>query len=227
MRSIATQLRAALAKVADQRKAAGMQAYMKSEMPYLGVQTTALRKVCREVFAPIEFTSAREWELLVMDLWCSARYREERYAAINLLEDKRALPFQTLKTLALYERLIVDSAWWDFVDVIAAHRVGHLLAKFPRPMRRKMLTWSKSKNMWKRRAAILSQLSFKERTDLNLLYACIEPSLDSPEFFLRKAIGWSLRQYAWTDPKEIRNYVKAQGGRLSSLSRREALKNLQ
>jgi 3-methyladenine DNA glycosylase AlkD len=226
MKSISTQMRAALAKVADPRKAAGMQAYMKSAMPYLGVQTTALRKVCRESFAAVELRSAQEWEFLVLDLWCNARYREERYAAINLLEDKRALQFQTMKTLALYEKLIVEGAWWDFVDVIASHRVGHLLATFPAPMRRKMLTWSKSKNMWKRRTAILSQLSFKERTDLRLLYACIEPSLDSPEFFLRKAIGWALRQYAWTEPKEIRRYVKVQSGKLSSLSRREALKNL-
>jgi 3-methyladenine DNA glycosylase AlkD len=226
MKSISSQVRAALAKVADRSKAAGMQAYMKSEMPYLGVQATALRKVCREVFAAVELNSAREWEFLVMDLWRNARFREERYVAINLLEDKRALPFQTMKTLALYEKLIVDGAWWDYVDVIAAHRVGQLLTDFPTPMRRKMLAWSKSKNIWKRRTAILSQLSFKEHTDLKLLYACIEPSLDSTEFFLRKAIGWSLRQYAWTDPKEIRRYVKAQSGRLSGLSQREALKNL-
>jgi 3-methyladenine DNA glycosylase AlkD len=226
MKSISTQVRAALVKVGDPQKAVGMQAYMKSEMPYLGVQATALRKVCRQEFSAIELNSAREWEFLVLDLWRNACFREERYAAINLLEDKRALPFQTIKTLALYEKLIVEGAWWDFVDVIAAHRVGHLLTTFPAPMRRKMLAWSKSKNMWKRRTAILSQLSFKERTDLKLLYACIEPSLNSTEFFLRKAIGWALRQYAWTDSKEIRRYVKAQGGKLSALSQREALKNL-
>jgi 3-methyladenine DNA glycosylase AlkD len=93
-------------------------------------------------------------------------------------------------------------------------------------MRRRMLSWSRSRDLWKRRTAILCQLGFKAHTDLELLYACIEPSLESQQFFLRKAIGWALRQYAWTDPVEIRRYVAAHRNRLSNLSRREALKNI-
>jgi 3-methyladenine DNA glycosylase AlkD len=89
-----------------------------------------------------------------------------------------------------------------------------------------MLTWSRSANIWKRRTSIICQLGFKQDTDLELLYACIEPSLDSQEFFLRKAIGWALRQHAWTDPAEVRDYVRRNRARLSSLSSREALKNL-
>ncbi len=76
------------------------------------------------------------------------------------------------------------------------------------------------------RTSLICQLTFKEKTDLALLYACIEPSLGSKEFFLRKAIGWALRQHAWTDPKEVARYVKANESRLSPLSRREALKNI-
>jgi len=93
-------------------------------------------------------------------------------------------------------------------------------------MRRKMLAWSRSSNLWKRRTAIICQLGFKEETDLKLLYACIEPSLGSREFFLRKAIGWALRQYAWTDRAEIKKYVRLNRTRLSALSSREALKNI-
>jgi 3-methyladenine DNA glycosylase AlkD len=93
-------------------------------------------------------------------------------------------------------------------------------------MRRKMLTWSKSDNLWKRRSAIICQLGFKEETDLELLYACIEPSLESREFFLQKAIGWALRQYAWTDGAEVKRYVQLNRARLSALSCREALKNV-
>jgi 3-methyladenine DNA glycosylase AlkD len=93
-------------------------------------------------------------------------------------------------------------------------------------MRRKMLSWSKSADMWKRRTSILSQLGFKAETDLELLFACIEPSLGSKEFFLRKAIGWALRQYAWTDAAEVRSYVERNRERLSALSIREALKNI-
>lgn len=155
-----------------------------------------------------------------------ARFREERYAALYLTGDKRARPFQTLSALKLYEELVVTGAWWDYVDNIASHRVGPILSQYPAPMRAKMLSWSKSKNLWKRRTAILCQLGFKAETDLELLYACIEPSLGSREFFLQKAIGWALRQYAWTDGAEIIKYVRLNRTRLSALSFREALKNL-
>ncbi len=93
-------------------------------------------------------------------------------------------------------------------------------------MKRRMLAWSRDADMWKRRSAILCQLRAKGETDLEFLYACIEPSLDSKAFFLRKAIGWALRQYAWTDPAEVARYVAAHADRLSGLSQREALKNV-
>ncbi len=92
-------------------------------------------------------------------------------------------------------------------------------------MKRKMLAWSRSKDLWKRRTAILCQLGFKAATDLELLYECIEPSLSSREFFLRKAIGWALRQYAWTDGAEVKRYTRLNRDRLSALSYREALRN--
>jgi len=129
--------------------------------------------------------------------------------------------------LPMYEELIVTGAWWDYVDNIATQRIGPILSEYPGPMRRKMLVWSRSKDMWKRRTAILCQLGFKAETDLDLLYTCIEPSLESREFFLQKAIGWALRQYAWTDSAEIRRYVERNRTRMSALSCREALKNIQ
>jgi len=90
-----------------------------------------------------------------------------------------------------------------------------------------MSQWSKCDDLWKRRTSILCQLSAKHATDLKLLYDCIEPSLGEKEFFLRKAIGWALRQYAWTDAEEIIRYVKEKGDRLSPLSKKEALKNIE
>jgi 3-methyladenine DNA glycosylase AlkD len=131
-----------------------------------------------------------------------------------------------MDALPMYEEMITTGAWWDYVDAIASHRLGPLLRRFPREMRREMLAWSRGDDLWKRRSAILCQLTFKKDTDLDLLYACIEPSLDSKEFFLRKAIGWALRQYAWTDPAEVKRYVRAHAAALSGLSRREALKNV-
>ncbi len=219
-------LRGALLSVAEPAKAPAMQAYMKSAMPYLGVQTPAFRKVCATVFADLELADGNEWRALVLDVWRGAEYREERYAAVELSGHKRARAFQTPTAMPMYEELIVAGAWWDFVDNIASHRVGPILASHPKPMRRKMLAWSRSADLWKRRTAILCQLTFKHATDLDLLYDCLEPSLDSKEFFLRKAIGWALRQYAWSNPEEVRRYVAANRGRLSALSYREATKNL-
>ena len=89
-----------------------------------------------------------------------------------------------------------------------------------------MREWSKCDDLWKRRSAIICQITFKEKTDLKLLYDCIEPAISSKEFFLRKAIGWALRQYARTDEKEIVRYVNENEKRLSPLSKREALKNV-
>jgi 3-methyladenine DNA glycosylase AlkD len=211
---------------ADPRRAPAMQAYMKSAMPYWGVPLPALRAICRRVFAKHPIKTTREWRALSLKLWRSAEHREERYAALELTGHRLYRDWQTIETLPMYEEMVVSGAWWDFVDLIASRRLGPLLQEYPGPMRKKMLAWSRSKNMWKRRSAILCQLSFKADTDLELLYECIEPSLASKEFFLRKAIGWALRQYAWTDPREVRRYVRAHAGELSPLSQREALKNI-
>lgn len=223
---VLAKLRKALRLAGDPARAPMMQAYMKSDMPYHGVPTPLLRRLCKTAFADLHFETASEWQRTVLDLWRGARYREERYAAVYLTGDRRARAFQTPAAMKLYEELVVTGAWWDFVDDIASHRIGPLLKQYPVPMRRRMLAWSRSKNLWKRRVSILCQLGFKTQTDLDLLYACIEPSLASREFFLQKAIGWALRQLAWTDPAEVLRYVRANHSRLSALSRREALKNL-
>jgi 3-methyladenine DNA glycosylase AlkD len=219
-------LRKALRQAGDPLKAPAMQAYMKSAMPYHGIPAPLLRQVCKATFAAVSFTTALQWQTLVLGLWRNARFREERYAAVYLTGDQRAQSFQTPAAMKVYEELIVTGAWWDYVDEIASHRVGPILRDYPGHMRRKMLSWSKSADLWKRRTSIICQLGFKEETDLALLYACIEPSLESREFFLRKAIGWALRQYARTDPSEVRRYVRVNRARLSGLSRREALKHI-
>jgi 3-methyladenine DNA glycosylase AlkD len=219
-------LRKALQQTGDPIRARSMQAYMKSVMPYHGVTTPLLRQVCKATFADVRFATASHWQAQVLDLWRNACFREERYAALILAGDKRARQFQTPSAMKMYDELIVTGAWWDYVDDIASHRIGPILMAYPAPMRRKMLYWSKSKHLWKRRASIICQLGFKVETDLELLYACIEPSLGSREFFLQKAIGWALRQYAWTDSGEIKKYVRINRARLSALSCREALKNI-
>lgn len=216
-----------LARVADPARAEGARAYMKSEMPFYGVGAVPMRKICKEVFAQYPLAIESAWRNAALELWRKAEFREERYVAIELTGAKRYEPFQNLEALPMYEEMIVDGAWWDYVDAVAIHRVGkYLLRRHPREMRKTLLRWSRDENIWRRRTAILAQNTFKRDTDLEFLYRCIEPSLASKEFFLRKAIGWALRQFAWTDPKEVVRYVRAHESELSPLSRREALKNV-
>jgi 3-methyladenine DNA glycosylase AlkD len=219
-------LRRELRAAADPARAPAMQAYMKSTMPYHGVAAKDVRATCRRVFAKLELASAEAWHGEVLALWRGARFREERYGAVSLVRHESAKAFRTLDTLPVYEELIVTGAWWDFVDEVAPYGVGELLEKYPTPMKKALRAWSRSDDMWKRRASIICQLRFKEATDLDLLYACIEPSLPSREFFLRKAIGWALREHAWTDSREVVRYVRANAAALSPLSKREALKNV-
>ena len=219
-------LRRDLARVGTPERAAGARSYMKSAMPFHGVDTETLRAICRKVFAEHPVTGAAAWRRDVLALWRGARFREERYAAIGLTGDRRARPFQTMESLPMYEEMIVTGAWWDFVDTLASKRLGEILRNEPAPMRKAMREWSRSDDMWKRRSAILCQITFKKDTDLDFLFACIEPSLSSREFFLRKAIGWALRSYAWTDERPIVRYVEKNRARLSGLSIREALKNV-
>jgi 3-methyladenine DNA glycosylase AlkD len=219
-------VRRALAAHADPERAKGMQAYMKSEMPFHGVPAPLMRATCKTVFKEHAIDDAKAWRADVLALFRGARFREERYASIELAGDRRARAFQTFDSLPMYEEMIVEGAWWDLVDGIATHRVGTVLVNEPAKMRRTMLAWSRDANMWKRRTSIICQVPRKSDTDLELLYACIEPSLGRGEFFLRKAIGWALRQYAWTDPDEIVRWVEENRDRLSPLSIREALKNV-
>jgi len=218
------QLRRRMKVAADPLKAAGMQAYMKSTMPYHGVNMPQLRAISREVFDGSSM-SCLEWSETILELWRDARYREERYAAMFLLGMKRHRECITPAIMPMLEEMIVTGAWWDYVDEIA-RVVGDLLRRYPKQIRPVMRRWSTDSNLWKRRVSIICQLAFKKDTDLELLYANIQPNLGDRDFFVRKAIGWALRQYAWTDPDEVARYVRGHEAQLSGLSRREALKNI-
>jgi 3-methyladenine DNA glycosylase AlkD len=221
------ELRRQMKKAGDPARAIGQQAYMKSAMPYHGLRTAEVRAICRQVFAACELDSEGPgWRADVLAIWRGAAFREERYGAIELAQLRKYRALHLMPALPMFEEIIVTGAWWDYVDAVATHDLALLLENERAPMRRAMLAWSRSDDMWKRRSAIICQLPFKEKTDLDLLYACIEPSIERREFFLRKAIGWALRQYAWTDPAEVTSYVRANAERLSPLSQREALKNV-
>lgn len=210
---------------ANPDRAAGMQAYMKSTMPYYGLSLPQVREVCKDVFLTHEPGSCAEWQDVILELWRGARRREERYAAQWLLRLPRYRECITPGLMPMIEEMIETGAWWDVVDELV-HTVGLLLRSHPREIKPVMRAWSTDPNMWKRRMSIICQLSFKRETDLELLYANIKPNLRDREFFIRKAIGWALRQYAHTDPQAIARYVLAHETELSGLSRREAMKNI-
>jgi 3-methyladenine DNA glycosylase AlkD len=207
---------------ANPEKATGMQAYMKSAMPYYGINLPEVRAIARRVFDGATM-SCDERRATVLELWRGARRREERYVAMYLLD--RGRDCLTPADMPMLEELVVSGAWWDHVDELAMV-VGELLRRHPKKIRPLMRRWSTDPDMWKRRVSIICQLRFKRDTDLELLYANIEPNLGVRDFFIRKAIGWALRQYAWTDPKEVVRYVREHEAGLSGLSKREALKNI-
>jgi 3-methyladenine DNA glycosylase AlkD len=220
-------MRKALKAEGNPAKAPQMQRYVKSEMPYYGVTAPVQRRIWRNVFAAHPVESCGELRGAALDLWRNARYREERYAAIALTDLRRFADCQTFDAVPMYEEMIVTGAWWDYVDWIASHQLGAVLRHDPKRLKPLMRRWAQADDsLWKRRASILCQLRFKNEMDRELLYECIEPNLAHRDFFIRKAIGWALRQYAWTDAREVRRFVAANRERLSPLSVREALKNI-
>lgn len=223
--ALVSAIRQALADHANPEKAPGMQAYMKSAMPYRGVQTPMRRKLVRAAVRDHPLTAREAWLAAIYELWRNAAYREERYAALDVTGAPPFRAYRTLEALPLYEEMVVSGAWWDLVDDVATHKLRELVDAYPAQMAAHMRAWSRDADLWKRRSSIICQIKRKEATDLALLWDCMEPNLDDPDFFIRKAIGWALRDLAWTDLPTVADYVARNADRLSPLSRREALKN--
>ena len=232
-------VRDALWSVREPGRAAGQQRYMKSSMLFMGVRVPVMRKTARAVFDRYppacsgDWRATRyppacsgDWRATILTLWREATYREQRYAAVELAVHRPFLCWLNMDSVPLLDELIVNGAWWDYVDRIAPAGLGQVLSAEPKPMGAMMRGWAEDENIWRRRTALLCQLGFKEDTDLALLYDCIGVCMGHREFFVQKAMGWALRDYARTDPGEVRRYVAANGSSLPRLTRREALKNL-
>jgi len=219
-------LETAFAAAADPLRAAKQQAYMKSAMPYYGIIAPEIRKLCRAAFKDHPLDAASAWEATALELWRNAAHREDRYAALELIGFKPYRRYFTPSLVTTLEELIVSGPWWDYVDPIAINYVGHLLAHHGEQITPVLRTWSTHGDIWLRRSAILAQLKFKDRTDFTLLLELIEPSVEAREFFLRKAIGWALREYSKSNAEPVIDYVAANQDRLSGLTRREALRIL-
>jgi 3-methyladenine DNA glycosylase AlkD len=227
---LARLVRRGIRDVADSERAPQMQAYMKSALPYRGVSSRPLRALLTGLYDTHPLPDRDAWERGVHELWDEAGYREERYAAMALTSHRLYRTFQDPQTLRLYRHLIVSGAWWDYVDSLASRSVAGILVAHPDDVTPLMRAWSVEEDLWLRRSAILCQLHRKQETDLELLRDAVEANLEGSrfgsEFFIRKAIGWALRQHARVDAPWVRAFVTEHQDRLSGLSRREALKHL-
>ncbi len=216
-------VRTGLRLEADPDRAPQMQRYMKSAMPYLGVPVPRVRAIAKDCARERRDADRDELIAAAIALWRDAVHREERYAATELT----ALPRVRgdLAVLDLLIEMIVTGAWWDHVDGVA-HGIGALLLAHRAEMEPRIRAWATDPDRWLRRTSVICQLGHRDRTDTGLLTAVITVNLDDRDFFVRKAIGWALREYARTDPRWVRAFVRTHESRLSPLSRREAMKHL-
>ncbi|OAE02122.1 DNA alkylation repair protein [Arthrobacter sp. OY3WO11] len=216
-------IRTALQERADPVRGAGAMAYMKSTMPCLGVRVPEVRRIASAGAAGAPFESADQLRATALELWRGAASREERYAAIDLTAN--GLVAGDMAMLPVYEEFVRSGAWWDFVDGTAGRLCGLLQANRAE-MTGVLLRWSTDPDFWIRRAAILSQLKAKAATDSVLLTRVVEANLADPEFFIRKAIGWALREYGKTDAGWVAAFVAGHAAAMSPLTRREAVRHL-
>lgn len=223
-------VRDGLASAGDPARAVQQQAYMKSAMPYYGLTAAELKALLRPILVEHRFEERAEWETTARLLWDVATHREERYAAIALLRHRHYHPWVDADLVPLLEHLVRTGAWWDYVDEIASHLVGQVLLEDRPTLTPLMIDWAQDDHLWVRRTAMLCQLRHREQTDTDLLEHALVANLDDTvlgkEFFIRKALGWALREHAKTDAAWVLDFVGTHAARLSGLSRREALKHL-
>ncbi|MDA5282604.1 DNA alkylation repair protein [Streptomyces sp. Isolate_45] len=216
-------LTTAYAAAADPAQAGPMTAYMKDVAPFLGIRTPRRRALSRTVTKDTPRPSEADCAALALRCWSLAE-REYHYFAVDYL--RRYVPRCTSGFLPVVRHLIVTTSWWDTVDLLAAHTVGPLVAADPR-LGAVMDEWVEGDDLWLARAGLLHQLTYKSATDAGRLFAHCRRLAGHPDFFIRKAVGWALREYAKTDPAAVRAFVTAERDRLAPLSVREALKSLQ
>jgi 3-methyladenine DNA glycosylase AlkD len=192
---------------------------MRDQFDFLGIPTPKANAITARFLKQYGVPDQAQLDDVVSGLW-QLPQREYQYFAIYLLvKSVKQAPQERLQGA---EQLIVTKSWWDTVDVLASNVVGALLAKYPDLVGPYTIKWIQSENIWLKRTAILFQLKYKQRTDVELLSAMIKECAASKEFFLQKAIGWALREYSKTNPQFVSSFVE--GHQLASLSRREALK---
>lgn len=211
------------AAAADPERAEAMSRYMKGRFTFFGIPAPERRAIDRRVLARVGRPSdERALVALVRRSWDRPE-REVQYFACDLL--RRYASGASPALLGVCRELILATPWWDTVDALATRVVGPLVLAHPRLVA-EMDRWAGGEDLWLARAAIIHQLTFGERTDSERLFRYALAWADEQDFFIRKGIGWALRQYARTDPAAVIEFVRGHRDRLSGLTRREALKHL-
>lgn len=214
-------LHATFKRQADAEKAAAMCAYMKGHFPFFGIMATERRALVKEHMALHGSPALDELPAIARSAFALPE-RELHQVAVDLLvkHAKKLKP----EHLPLVEDLITTKSWWDSVDALAVHVVGVILKKHPKEIAKWNKRWIGSNDLWLNRTAIIFQLNWEKDTDQALLFANIERHVAHRDFFIRKAIGWSLRTLAETDPEAVKAFVRSH--QLAPLSAREALRKL-
>ncbi|WP_055622415.1 DNA alkylation repair protein [Streptomyces sp. JHA19] len=220
--TVTERLTAVYGAAADPERAAAMRAYMKDVAPFLGIPSPERRALSRSVLQGTPPPDERDCTAVALRCWRLPE-REYQYFAVDLL--RRHVRRLSSGFLPVARHLVTTVPWWDTVDALAAHVVGGLVAADP-ALTADMDAWIEDDDLWVVRTALLHQLRYGERTDAGRLFAyCLRQS-GHPDFFVRKAVGWCLREYAKTDPDAVRDFLAREGGRFAPLSVREALKNI-
>ena len=203
----------------DPERAARMARYMRDQFAFLGISAPQQRTLIREAMADMPAPAEGDLGELLGHLW-ELPEREYQYAGCALVA--RHTSAYSPAFLPTIRALVTTKSWWDTVDSLAKNGAGSLVLRYPE-LAATMDGWAESENMWLRRTAILHQLGFKQRTDAGRLFRYCELRAGEPEFFIRKAIGWALREYSKVDAGAVREFVTAHEAELSGLSKREAL----
>ena len=220
MHSFLEKVQKSLRAAANPDDAEPMARYMKNLQPFLGIKMPMVKSICREALRAHPVETVADLEQVIESLWAGP-YREERYAAIRIAQFS-PLGLQP-GMLSRYEWMIASGQWWDLVDPIATFLVGELAAR-SEASKKKVFQYIASDNMWLRRTALIFQLKYKGGTDWDRLQEMILGCAEEKAFFIRKAIGWALREYSKTDAEAVSAFVAENRERLSPLSQREALK---
>jgi 3-methyladenine DNA glycosylase AlkD len=207
---------------ADPQRAPAMEAYMKNKFAFYGIPAPERKLITKHIKTSFLIANTKEFWRLIDLLWNDS-HRECQYIAIDLL--LTVVKKLTLEDVERLERLVLEKSWWDTVDALASSLIGPIFMTHPKEFTQKSFAWSNSDNLWLIRTSIIGQLKFGKNTNWELLQQLILNHIETKEFFIRKAQGWALRQYAKVNAQSVIEFVRSNQD-LSGLAKKEALKGL-